>query len=158
MTALENAALRRLALKVLAQHAGSAADAEALAAAAHRAYDDLARVSALLIGQAGVDALTDRALHLARCEYPWLVSAREGTPESTERTRGTPPPAQAEGPFARVIFSLERQDPAVATEAAGAVFATLTGLLVTFIGEPLTAGLLRQAWPDAFADAIAEES
>jgi hypothetical protein len=38
------------------------------------------------------------------------------------------------------------------------VFATLTGLLVTFIGEPLTARLLRKAWPDAFADANTEET
>ena len=79
MTALGNAALRQLALKVLAQHAGSAAGAEALAAAARRAYDDLARVSAPLIGQVGVDALTGRALHLAQREYPWLVPhARAG--------------------------------------------------------------------------------
>ena len=144
MTALGNAALRQLALKVLAQHAGPAAGAEALAAAAHRAYDDLARVSAPLIGQVGVDALTGRALHLARREYPWLVQhARAGA---------------ADGPFAQVIFCLERQDPAVATEAAGAVFATFTGLLVTFIGEPLTARLLRKAWPDAFSDASTEET
>ena len=83
MTALGNAALRQLALKVLAQHAGSAAGAEALAAAAHRAYDDLARVSAPLIGQVGVDALTGRALHLAQREYPWLVHTRE--PEQADR-------------------------------------------------------------------------
>jgi len=144
MTALENAALRQLALKVLAQHAGSAADAEALAAAARRAYDDLARVSAPLIGQVGVEALTGRALHLAQREYPWLAQTRE--------------PEQAERPFTEVIACLERQDPAVAIEAAGAVFATLTGLLVTFIGEPLTARLLRQAWPDAFADASTKET
>jgi hypothetical protein len=144
MTALENAALRQLALKVLAQHAGSAADAEALAAAARRAYDDLARVSAPLIGQVVVEALTGRALHLAQREYPWLAQTRE--------------PEQAERPFTEVIACLERQDPAVAIEAAGAVFATLTGLLVTFIGEPLTARLLRQAWPDAFSDASTEET
>jgi hypothetical protein len=144
MTALENAALRQLALKVLVQHAGSAAGAEALAAAARRAYDDLARVSAPLIGQGGVEALTGRALHLAQREYPWLVQTREAE--------------QAERPFTQVIACLERQDPAVAIEAAGAVFATLTGLLVTFIGEPLTARLLRQAWPDAFSDAIMEET
>ena len=158
MTALENASLRRLALKVLSKHAGSAAGAQALAAAAHRAYDDLARVSALLIGQAGVDALTGRALHLAQREYPWMVHTREGPPARTALTAGAPLPGQVEGPFAEVIFCLERQDPAVATEAAGAVFATFTGLLVTFIGEPLTAGLLRQAWPDAFSDASAEET
>jgi hypothetical protein len=144
MTALGNAALRQLALKVLAQHAGPAAGAEALAAAAHRAYDDLARVSAPLIGQVGVDALTGRALHLAQREYPWLAHTRE--------------PEQAEGPFAQVVVSLARQDPGVATEAAGAVFATFTGLLVTFIGEPLTLRLLRRAWPDAFADASTAES
>ena len=143
MTALGNAALRQLALKVLAQHAGPAAGAEALAAAARRAYDDLARVSAPLIGQVGVDALIGRAARLAQREYPWLVPTREA--------------GHAEAPFAQIISCLERQDPALATEAAGAVFATFTGLLATFIGEPLTARLLRQAWPDAFSDARAEE-
>ena len=92
----------------------------------------------------GVDALTGRALHLVQREYPWLVRTRE--------------PEQAEGPFAQVIFCLDRQDPGVAAEAAGAVFATLTGLLVTFIGEPLTAGLLRKAWPEAVSDASAQET
>ena len=144
MTDLRDAALRQLALKMLAHHAGPAAGAQALAAAARRAYDDLARASAPLIGQVGVDALTGRALHLAQREYPWLVHTRE--------------PEQAGGPFAQVVFNLERQDPAVATEAAGAVFTTFTGLLVTFIGEPLTAGLLRQAWPAAFSDASKEET
>jgi hypothetical protein len=158
MTSLGNAALRQLALKVLAQHAGSAAGAEALVAAARRAYDDLVRVSAPLIGQVGVDALTGRALHIAQREYPWLAQTRESTPGYTERTPGTPPPEQAGGPFDQVIFCLERQHPAVATEAAGAVFATFTGLLVTFIGEPLTARLLHKAWPDAFSDASTEET
>lgn len=158
MTALEHAALRQLALKMLAQQAGPAAGPEALAAAARRAYDDLARVSAPLIGQAGVDALTDRALHLAQREYPWLVHTREGTAARTERASGTPPPEQAEEPFTQVIVCLEQQDPAVATEAAGAVFATLTGLLITLIGAPLTARLLRKAWPDAFSDANDQET
>ena len=144
MTVLGNAALQQLALKVLAQHSGSAASAEAVAAAARRAYDDLARASAPLIGQVGVDALTGRALHLAQRKYPWLVQTREAK--------------QADGPFAQVIVGLERQDPAVATEAAGAVFATLTGLLVAFIGEPLTVGLMRKAWPEAFSGASTEET
>ena len=134
--------LRQLALKVLAQHAGPAAGSQAVAAATHRAYADLARVSAPLIGQGGVDALTGRALHLAQREYPWLVQTHS--------------PEQAQGPFAQVVVSLEGQDPAVAVEAAGAVFAIFTGLLVTFIGDPLTTRLLRQAWPEAFDDARTE--
>ena len=144
MSARDKAPLRQLALNVLAQRAGPAAHAEALAAAAQRAYDDLLRVSAPLIGQVGVEALTGRALHLAQREYPWLIPTRE--------------PEPAERPFAQVKICLERQDPAVAAEAAGAVFATFTGLLVTFIGEPLTAGLLRKAWPDAFTDANTGET
>jgi hypothetical protein len=138
------AAQRELALKVMAHHTGPAAGAEAIAAAARRAYDDLARVSAPLIGQGGFEALTDRALHLARQEFPCLVH--------------TPDPEHAAGSFSQVVVCLERQDPAVATEAAAAVFATLTGLLVTFIGEPLTTRLLRKAWPDAFSEASTEET
>ena len=144
MTDLGKTALRQLALNALAQHAGPTAGAEALAAATRRAYDDLALVSAPLIGRAGVEALTGRALHLSQREYRWLVH--------------TPGPEHAEAPFAQFIFSLERQDPAVATEAAGAVLATFTGLLVTFIGEPLTARLLRKAWPGAFPDAGTKET
>ena len=144
MTALENPALRQLARKALAQRAGSVAGAGALAAAAQRAYDDLAQVSAPLIGQVGIDALTGRTLYLAQRKYPWLVHTRE--------------PEQWKGPFAQIVFCLERQDPAVATEAAGAVLTTLTELLVTFIGEPLTARLLRKAWPDAFSGASIEET
>jgi hypothetical protein len=144
VTALENPALRQLALKALTQRVGSAAGSAALAAAAQRAYDDLAQVSAPLIGQVGVDALTGRTLYLAQRKYPWLIHTRE--------------PDQWKGPFAQIVFCLERQDPAIATEAAGAVLATLTGLLVTFIGEPLTTRLLRKAWPDAFSDASIQET
>ena len=144
MIAPGNAPLRQLALRVLAQRAGASADVEAVAAAAHAAYDDLTRVSAPLIGQIGVDALTGRAVHLAQREYPWLAQARETMP--------------ANAPFAQVMFCLAQQDRVVATEAAGAVFASFTGLLVTFIGEPLTTRLLRKAWPDAFADASTKET
>jgi hypothetical protein len=144
MTPLGQAALRHLALTVLAQHAGSAADAKALAAAARRAYDDLAHVSTPLIGQVGVDALTTRALHLAQVEHPWLADA----PES----------GQTHEPFALVIVNVGRQHPAIAIEGTAALFATFAGLLVTFIGEPLTTGLLRKAWPRAFADARIEET
>lgn len=138
MTPLEHAALRQFALKVLTHHSGSAEGAEALATAARRVYDDLAHVSTPLIGQLGVDALTTRALHLTQREYPWLVDG----PES-ERTNE---------PFAQVIVNLGRQHPKIAVEGTAAVFATFAGLLVTFIGEPLTTSLLRKAWPAAFAE------
>jgi hypothetical protein len=142
MTAVESAALRQLAVRVLAQQAGRPADVEALVAAARRAYGDLVRVAAPLIGQVGVDALTGRALNLAQREYPWLVPTAQ--------------PHHWEGHFAEVLFCLERQNPAVATDAAAAVLATFTGLLMTFIGEPLTVQVLRKAWPDGFSESSTE--
>jgi len=66
-------------------------------------------------------------------------------------------PEQLSEPFARAAACLQQQDPAIATAAAGALFATLIELLVTFIGKPLTTRLLRQAWPDVFVDARSEE-
>jgi hypothetical protein len=137
-TSLGNTALRELALKVIGQYAGPGAGPEALAAAAGRIFEDLDRVVSPLIGHLGVDSLTGRALHLAALEYPCVVAKRE--------------PDQADRPFAQVLVCLEQQDVADATAAAAAVFATFTGLLGTFIGEPLTARLLRKAWPDAFSD------
>jgi len=144
MTAMELAALRPLVSRVLTHHAGADGDSAAVAAAARRAYDDLARVLTPLIGQVGIDALSARAVHLAQREYPWLAPAGE--------------PEPAGGPFGQHDRSLERQDPALATEAAAAVLTVFTGLLVTFIGEPLTTGLLRKAWPGGFSDAGAEET
>jgi hypothetical protein len=138
-----NTALRELALKVIAQYAGPGAGPEALAAAAGRIYDDLDRVVSPLIGHLGVDSLTGRALHLTALEYPCVVTKRE--------------PDQADRPFAQVLACLQQQDAADATAAAAAVLATFTGLLGNFIGEPLTARLLRKAWPDAFSDTTTKE-
>jgi hypothetical protein len=142
MTA-ENVAWPRLALKILSLRAGNAPDAKAIAAAARAAYDDLARVSVPLIGQAGVDALAGRALHLAQRQHSCL--------------KQIPEPDQLDEPMARVVACLQQQGSVVATEAAAALFAILIELLVTFIGKPLTTLLLRQAWPDVFDDARIEE-
>jgi hypothetical protein len=128
---------------VLAQYAGPEAGAKAVASAAERSYDDLVRVVAPLIGHVGTDSLTGRAMHLAAREHPCLVSTRELE--------------QGARPFAHVVACVTQQDPAVAIAAVAAVLTTFTELLGTFIGEPLTARLLRKAWPGAFSNAAPEE-
>ena len=143
MTATENAALRQLAAGVLTRRAGPDADAAAVAAAARRASDELARVLAPVMGRLGIDALAGRAVNLMQREYPWLAATHH--------------PEQAEGLFSYFSISLAQQDPAVGAEAAAAVLATFTGLVVRLIGEPLAMRLLRQAWPDAFSAAGTEE-
>jgi hypothetical protein len=139
VSALDTAALGRLAERLLTQRTGDVSDAASVSAAARRSFDELVRVLAPLIGPVGIDALASRAVHLARAKYPWLAKAGHSE--------------QADGLFADVSVSLQRQEPALATEGAAAVLAAFTGLLVAMIGEPLTARVMRQAWPDGFSDA-----
>lgn len=135
---------RGLARKVLARRAGAAVDATAVAAAVNRAYNDLAQVLAPVIGDVGVAAMTDRALHLTTREYAWLPSRAPGPAHTT---------------FSQVIDVLKRQDdPAVAIEAAAAVFAAIIDLLATLIGDRLATRLVRQAWPDAVSSADTVET
>ena len=146
MTAPEHRPQHKLALTLLARRTGPAAGAGAgaIAAAAERAYDDLVRVLAPVIGDVGVAAITDRALHVANRECPWLPSSEPGGPDAR---------------FSKVIDALKQQDdPAMAAAAGAAVFEAVLGLLAAFIGEPLAARLVRQAWPDAFPSANSEET
>ena len=94
-----------------------------------------------MIGQAGFEAVTTRALHLAQREYPSELAA------DTEQGDA----------FSRVSSWLKQQDAPLAAAAAATMFSTLGGLLVTFIGETLTMRLLRKAWPDGFSDSSSEE-
>jgi hypothetical protein len=135
MTPPETTVLLKVAGGVIARRAGSGADALAVAAAARRAYDDLAGALAPLISKAGVDALLARALHLAQREYPSDLAGEEPAAE----------------PLGQVSLWLERQDSAMATDAAAAMFAAFAALLATLIGEPLTTRYLRKAWPDGFS-------
>jgi len=120
------------------------ADAHAIAAAALRAYERLARELAPLIGEAGLNAVCARSVHLNQREFSWLAPAASAGPR--------------DAPFAHVRMSLEGQDPAVATDAAIAVLATVGELLASFIGDSLTTRLLREAWPDGFSDDTAQET
>lgn len=150
MTPVRHGEFRALALKVLAGRAGSSPGAQDVAACAQRAYGELASVCAPLIGRAGVEALTARAVYLSQQEYPWLLN---GTPAAPVRGAGD---ARIE-PFVPVVARLSGQDPVVAAHGAAAVLAMLLGLLVTLIGRPLTVNLIRHAWTETASDAHTQE-
>jgi hypothetical protein len=133
----------RVFRRMLAREAGTAADAQAVAAAARRLCEHFAERLTPLIGDAGMAAICARSLHLTERNVRGLASVR-----------GSP---QGDAPFALLQRSLEQQEPAAATEAAVAVLATASELLASFIGEGLTTSLLHEAWPDDFAgDTTAE--
>ena len=83
------------------------------------------------VGADGFTALLRRALALARADVPSLQTVKvtaDGRLEGLEE------------------FAADSENAGV--EAATAITAHLLGLLVTFIGEPLTLRLVREAWPD----------
>ena len=135
---------QRVFRRMLAREAGTGADAPAIAAAARRLCERFAEQLTPLIGNAGVAAICARSLHLTQLNVPGLAPVRAS--------------AQEEPPFALLQVSLEQQEPAVATEAAVALLATVSELLAVFIGESLTNRLLCEAWPDDFAGDITEET
>ncbi|WBH16316.1 hypothetical protein [Sphingomonas radiodurans] len=90
-----------------------------------RVFDRLRIALARFAGPDGFASLVRRALALARAEHPSLrqVSmAADGSFEGLEQG---------------------------SDDAVLAVIAQFLGLLVTFVGEPLTLRLVRDAWPEA---------
>ncbi len=85
------------------------------------------------VGVAGYRSLIMRAMALAKADAPALETVQVGSDGALEGLDGLG----------------ERQD----AEVGVVVVVHLLSLLVTFIGERLTLGLVREAWPEAaFAD------
>ncbi len=97
--------------------------------AALRACEALRGPLAKFVGLAGFHSMLSRAVMMAKDEFPSLGSVHVG-PDGSLKGLG-------EGE--------QHQD----ADAGAVVLAQLLGLLATFIGEPLTRRLVRDAWPDA---------
>lgn len=94
-------------------------------------------------GAEGFASLLRRALVLAGAEVPSLQSVKVG---SEGRLEG---------------FEQLAADTSTAgsgSEAAVAITSHLLSLLSTFIGEPLTLRLIREAWPDASLDEYIQQN
>ena len=90
-----------------------------------RVFERLRVAFTRFAGSDGLTSLVRRALALARADHPSLrqVSVRaDGSLEGLEQ---------------------------VSSDAPLAIIAQFLGLLVTFVGEPLTLQFVRNAWPDA---------
>lgn len=82
-------------------------------------------------GSDGFKSLLRRALALARADVPALQTVK------------IKPDGSLDGCEALAVDSANG-----GPEAAVGIIAHLLGLLVTFIGQPLTMALVREAWPD----------
>jgi hypothetical protein len=123
--------IRHLAQRLLALEAKSESGADLRGQEAVQVCEKLRVSLSRFAGPDGFSALLRRALALARLDVPSLQAV-------TVNTGG-----RLEG------FEQIAVDTNGGVDAAAAIAAHLLGLLITFIGEPLTLRLVREAWPDA---------
>ncbi|MBB6598811.1 hypothetical protein [Luteimonas sp. MC1825] len=117
---------------VLRRIAAEGSGMDALAARTEALWTDVARALVPIIGQRGMSALYERALHLAARQHLWLAQASglDGEPAVFSS-------------LARVA-SEHAVDDAIA--AITTLFETFDRLLVTLIGASLTERLLQPIW------------
>lgn len=130
--------IRHLARRLLAAEAAGRPTTDA---PEHEAVLVCERLRVSLTRFAGGDgfaALIRRAIALARVEVPSLEHITVNPDNSIEGFEDLPSGAASSG-----------ED---GTDEAAALIAHLLGLLVTFIGEPLTLQLVRESWPVASLD------
>ena len=125
--------IQDLARRLLAFEAAHDNSSDARADVAVQVIEELRMRLIRLAGVDGFRSLLSRALTLAKAEVPSLNMLHlhaDGTLEGFD--------------------GIEQSQEAGAAEQAGIVLvAYLLELLVTFIGEPLTLRLVRDAWPEA---------
>ena len=106
--------------------------------AAFHVCEKLRRPLSNLAGAAGSRALLARALCLAKTENPVLSRIQ----------------IRADGSLEMLDASGTQGDECQLAHGEVILVANLLGLLVTFIGEPLTLGLIQGVWPQAVADGL----
>jgi hypothetical protein len=140
----ENPKLQNLALRLFEHEASKSGNSDepvkAIESCCQRLHDRLDR----LIGAGGFRALLNRALYLAKKKHTWL----EGVGIQDY------PGCQ----FKDLREAAKGKKPATVNEACTLMLANVIWLLVTFIGEDITIGLIQEAWPDVRADMAASIS
>jgi len=123
---------RGIAQRLSAYEAAESKSSETTAPTAFTVCEKLRGPLARLSGSNGFRSLLSRALALAGGEVGWLRAVHIKADGSLEY------PAQMAGLDQKEI-----------TNGEVVLVAQLLGLLVTFIGEPLTLSLVREVWPGA---------
>ena len=130
-----SASTRAWAQRLLAVEAAIQSASDAHGREAVRVCEKLRISLTRIAGADGFTALLRRALALARADVPLLQTVKVTADCRLEE-----------------LEDLFAGSGNAGTEAATAIITHLLWLLVTFIGEPLTLRLVREAWPDASLD------
>jgi len=136
MTTLRQA--RNLANQLVAYEAGVSKASQTVESAVLRVYEKLRGRLTALAGVAGFHSLAFRALTQARSDAPGLWEI-EVAADGSLKGRGESEPT------VDVVNDL-------AGEGGAVLIGRLLGLLLIFLGEPLTLNLISDLWPDAALD------
>ena len=127
-----------MARRLLAYEAAHAHRPDGGVNSAVRVLEQLRDHISKLMGALGFSTLLSRALALAKDEVPSLEAVQ----------------VRADGSLQGFDQDEQGQDAETTMNRDVVLVAHLLGLLVTFIGAPLTMRLLRDAWPEAPTDGI----
>jgi hypothetical protein len=119
---------------LLTREAGPGADSQGLAAATERVLQKLGPRLSSLAAPSGSQALLSRALHVARAAFPFL-----------EGVRAAAAPHMCLQGLSEHIVDVDAAEVATGLQA---LLGVLLDLVVGLIGEDLTIGMARGAWPD----------
>jgi hypothetical protein len=140
--------MRDLTQRLLAYEAFAGETAEPEDSVTLRVYEKLRQGIGRFAGIAGFQSLASRALALARTEAPSLSAVRVSADGALQGV------GEIEHPFE---IDKVRAGEFPAGEGGIILIARLLGLLLIFLGEPITIRLLRNAWPGAPFDDYSSE-
>jgi hypothetical protein len=116
----------------LAERAGGAPDASAIAEATISTWHHVVAQIIPVIGTGGVDVLFNRSLHLTCTAFPWLTIRGDHRDSAVL--------------LASIKERIAGREPDVAAEASYTLLVTFIELLMTLIGKSLTERLLSSVW------------
>jgi hypothetical protein len=130
--------MRDLANRLVAYEAATKKASEPMESAAPCVYEKLRMRLSALAGVAGFQALAFRALAQAKADAPSLWAVEVAADGSLKGLGESEPPVDI--------------DNDLAGEGGVVLIGRLLGLLLIFLGEPLTLNLISDLWPDAAFD------
>lgn len=96
-----------------------------------------------IIGERGFKSLYVRSIFLNLSKFSWLATYN--------------PKSEINNQFTELKTCFEMQTPEQIKEANSQLLVTLTDILASLIGEPLTTNILCMAWGDVASDFVTKE-
>ncbi len=127
----------QLIANLIAQHTENGS------AAAVLLWEQMAAHIISIVGEGGFNALFARSVFLTQAAFPWIAACAL-SPQTDHR-------------FALLETCLEGQAPAQASAANSLLLITFTDILVSLIGDQLTANILHTAWGSVASDTAGKE-